>query len=80
MPLHHTSRPTDRINSSALLFCAHAVIEMHQPTLQIIFENARVVFAGIEFAEKIKEQQCDVRRFGGVQASHAEMWQRPMAA
>jgi transposase-like protein len=33
--------------------------------------NARVVIAGIEFAEKIKKQQYDLRRIGGVQASHA---------
>ena len=44
------------------------------------FLNARVVIAGIEFAEKIKKQQYDLRRIGGVQASHAEMCQRTMAA
>ena len=44
------------------------------------FLNARVVIAGIEFAEKIKKQQYDLRRIGGMQASHAEMWQRTMAA
>jgi transposase-like protein len=44
------------------------------------FLNARVVIAGIEFAQKIKKQQYDLRRIGGVQASHAEMWQRTMAA
>ncbi len=44
------------------------------------FLNARVVIAGIEFAEKIKKRQYDLIRIGGVQASHAEMWQRTMAA
>ena len=31
------------------------------------FLNARVVMAGIEFAQKIKKQQYDLRRIGGVQ-------------
>ena len=44
------------------------------------FENARTVIAGIEFAAKIKKQQYDLRRLGGKDASHAEMWQRAMAA
>jgi putative transposase len=44
------------------------------------FENARTVLAGIEFAAKIKKQQYDLRRLGGKNASHAEMWQRAMAA
>ncbi len=44
------------------------------------FENARVVISGIEFAEKIKKRQYDLRRLGGIQASHAEMWQRVLAA
>jgi transposase-like protein len=44
------------------------------------FENARVVIGGIEFAEKIKKRQYDLRRLGGVQASNAEMWQKAMAA
>ncbi len=44
------------------------------------FENARVVIAGIEFAQKIKKQQYDLRRLGGIQMSQAQMWQRAMAA
>jgi hypothetical protein len=44
------------------------------------FENARVVIGGIEFAEKIKKRQYDLRHLGGVQASHAEMWHKAMAA
>jgi hypothetical protein len=40
------------------------------------FVNARVVIAGIEFVEKIKKQHYDLIRIGGMQASHAEMWQR----
>jgi transposase-like protein len=44
------------------------------------FENARVVVAGIEFAQKILKKQYDLRRLGGVDASHAQMWQRMMAA
>ncbi len=44
------------------------------------FENARVVISGIEFAQKIQKRQYDLRRLGGVQASHAEMWQRVLAA
>jgi len=44
------------------------------------FDNARVVISGIDFAEKIKKRQYDLRRLGGVQASHAEMWQRVLAA
>jgi transposase-like protein len=44
------------------------------------FENARVVVAGIEFAQKILKKQYDLRRLGGAEASHAQMWQRMMAA
>lgn len=44
------------------------------------FENARVVISGIEFAQKINKRQYDLRRLGGTQASHAEMWLRAMAA
>jgi transposase-like protein len=44
------------------------------------FDNARVVIAGIEFAQKIKKRQYDLRQLGGVQASHAQMWQKSMAA
>jgi transposase-like protein len=44
------------------------------------FENARVVIAGIEFAQKILKKQYDLRRTGGAAASHAQMWQRMMAA
>lgn len=44
------------------------------------FENARVVIAGIELAQKIRKQQYDLRRIGGAQASYAEMWQRALAA
>jgi transposase-like protein len=45
-----------------------------------VFENARVVIAGIEFAQKILKKQYDLRRLGGAAASHAQMWQRMMAA
>ena len=44
------------------------------------FENARVVIAGIELAQKIKKKQYDLRRIGGSEASHAEMWSRALAA
>jgi transposase-like protein len=44
------------------------------------FTNARVVIAGIEFAQKIKKRQYDLRRLGGVQASPAQLWQRALAA
>ena len=44
------------------------------------FDNARVVIAGIEFAQKIKKRQYDLRHLGGVQASHAQMWLKSMAA
>src|SRR5688572_14985422 len=37
------------------------------------FENARVVVAGIEFAQKILKKQYDLRRLGGPHASHAQM-------
>ncbi len=37
------------------------------------FDNTRVVIAGIEFAQKIKKQQYDLRRLGGVQTSQAQM-------
>jgi transposase-like protein len=40
------------------------------------FENARVVVGGIEFAQKILKKQYDLRRLGGADASHAQMWQR----
>src|ERR687886_863007 len=33
------------------------------------FENARVVIAGVELAQKIRKQQFDLRRLGGTQAS-----------
>ncbi len=44
------------------------------------FENARVVISGIEFAEKIKKRQYDLRKIGGTHASPGEMWQRVLAA
>lgn len=44
------------------------------------FENARVIISGIEFAEKIKKRQYDLRKIGGAHASPAEMWQRVLAA
>ena len=44
------------------------------------FDNARIVIAGIEFAQKIKKRQYDLRQLGGVQASHAQMWQKSMVA
>ena len=43
------------------------------------FENARVVIAGIELAQKISKGQYDLRRLGGTGASHAHVWQRVMA-
>lgn len=36
-------------------------------------DNARVVLAGIEFAQKIKKQQYGLRRLGGIQTSQAQM-------
>jgi transposase-like protein len=44
------------------------------------FENARVVIAGIELAQKISKRQYDLRRLGGTEASQAHVWQRVMAA
>jgi transposase-like protein len=44
------------------------------------FENARVVIAGIELAQKISQRPYDLRRWGGTDASHAHLWQRVMAA
>jgi transposase-like protein len=44
------------------------------------FDNARIVLAGIEFAQKIRKQQYDLRHLGGVHASYARMWHRAMAA
>ena len=44
------------------------------------FENARLVIAGIELAQKISKRQYDLRRLGGIDASHAHVWQRLMAA
>jgi hypothetical protein len=38
------------------------------------------MLGGIEFAQKIKKQQYDLRHLSGSQASPAEMWQRAMAA
>ena len=43
-------------------------------------ENARVVIAGIELAQKISKRQYDLRRLGGTEASQAHVWQRVMAA
>ena len=43
-------------------------------------ENARVVIAGIELAQKISKRQYDLRRLGGIDASQAHVWQRVMAA
>jgi hypothetical protein len=41
-------------------------------------ENARVVIAGIELAQN--KRPYDWRRLGGTDASHAQVWQRVMAA
>jgi transposase-like protein len=43
-------------------------------------ENARVVIAGIELAQKICKRPYDWRRLGGTDASHAHVRQRVMAA
>ena len=43
-------------------------------------ENAGVVIAGIELAQKISKRPYDWRRLGGTDASHAHVWQRVMAA
>ena len=43
-------------------------------------ENARVVIACIELAQKISQRPYDLRRLGGTEASHAHVWQRVMAA
>jgi len=43
-------------------------------------ENARVVIAGIELAQKISKRPYDLPRLGGADTSHAHMWQRVMAA
>ena len=44
------------------------------------FENARVVIAGIELAQKISQRPYDLRRLGGTAASQSHVWQRVMAA
>jgi transposase-like protein len=44
------------------------------------FENARIVIAGIELAQKISKRQYDLRRLRGSEASQAHVWQRVMAA
>jgi transposase-like protein len=44
------------------------------------FEDARVVIAGIELAQKISKRPYDLRLLGGTDASHAHVWQRVMAA
>jgi hypothetical protein len=44
------------------------------------FENARVVIAGIELAQKVSQRPCHLRRLGGTAAIHAHVWQRVMAA
>jgi hypothetical protein len=43
-------------------------------------ENARVVIAGIELAQKISQRPYELRRLGGTDASQAQVWQRVMAA
>jgi len=44
------------------------------------FENARVVIAGIELAQKISKRPYDLRRLGGTAASRVHLWQRVRAA
>jgi transposase-like protein len=44
------------------------------------FDNARVVIADIELAQKINKRPYGLRRLGGTAASHAHVWQRVMAA
>ena len=44
------------------------------------FENAGVVIAVIELAQKISKRPYDWRRLGGTDASHAHVRQRVMAA
>jgi hypothetical protein len=39
-----------------------------------------VVIAGIELAQKISKRPFDLRRLGGTDASHAQVWQRVMVA
>jgi transposase-like protein len=44
------------------------------------FDNARIVIAGIELAEKVKKNNTIYAGLGGSMASQADMWQRVMAA
>jgi transposase-like protein len=44
------------------------------------FENARVVIAGIELAQKISQRPHELRRWGGTDTSQAQVWQRVMVA
>jgi hypothetical protein len=37
------------------------------------FENARVMIAGIELAQKISQRPYDLRQLGGTAASHAQV-------
>jgi hypothetical protein len=82
---HESHRPVRRVVSSQV--CAFAQ-QLYSLPFRLggsmlgfkSFENARVVIAGIEFAQKIIKRQYDLRRLSGADASHAQMWQRMMAA
>jgi transposase-like protein len=51
------------------------------PMLEVqSLEKARVVIAGIELAQKISQRPHELRRWGGTDASQAQVWQRVMAA
>jgi transposase-like protein len=71
-----------RVRSCAYL--NHVVEQDHRRVNPMLgfksFEKARVMIAGIELAQKISQRPYELRRWGGTDASHAQVWQRVMAA
>jgi hypothetical protein len=64
-------------DASAVLAYPNNVVEQDHRRVKT---RVQPMLGGIEFAQKIKKQQYDLRHLSGSQASPAEMWQRAMAA
>jgi len=82
----HHRRLSSCLHQSPCAYLNHVVEQDHgrgkrrvNPMLEFqSLENARVVIAGIELAQN--KRPYDWRRLGGTDASHAQVWQRVMAA
>ena len=88
MAFVHHRRLSSCLHQSPCAYLNHVVEPDHRGVKRRVnpmlgfqsLENARVAIAGIELAQKISQRPYELRRLGGTDASHAQVWQRVMAA